>query len=141
VRALWQSISVGAAVTLASRNFPIEEKEQPVHIEVSTQSQVKIIKLRGRLGLGESLDQTSETLTDLLSAGEARFLLDLQEVPMIDSSGIGMLVRYLTAAKQRGGSLKLLNPSKFTLQTLTLVRVVNLFEVFEDLQLAVASFG
>jgi anti-anti-sigma factor len=141
VRALWLSISVGAAVTLASRTFPIEEKEQPVHIEVSTQSQVKIIKLRGRLGLGESLDQTSETLTDLLRAGEVRFLLDLQEVPMIDSSGIGMLVRYLTAAKQRGGSLKLLNPSKFTLQTLTLVRVVNLFEVFEDLQLAVASFG
>jgi anti-sigma B factor antagonist len=141
VRELWQSISIGAAVTLASRNFPSEEKEQPVHIEVSTQSQVKIIKLRGRLGLGESLDQTSETLTDLLSAGEVRFLLDLQEVPMIDSSGIGMLVRYLTAAKQRGGSLKLLNPSKFALQTLTLVRVVSLFEVFEDLQQAVASFG
>ena len=51
-----------------------------------------------------------------------------------------LLVRYLTAAKQRGGSLKLLNPSKFALQTLKLVRVVNLFEIFEDQQLAVASF-
>jgi anti-sigma B factor antagonist len=112
-----------------------------VDIEVRTQSQVKVIKLRGRLGLGESLDRTSETLTDLLGAGESRFLLDLEEVPMIDSSGIGLLVRYLTAAKQRGGSLKLLNPSKFALQTLKLVRVLNLFEVFEDLQQAVASFS
>lgn len=110
-------------------------------IEVRTESQVKVIKLRGRLGVGESLDLTSETLTDLLDAGDARFLLDLQDVPMIDSSGIGMLVRYLTAAKQRGGSLKLLNPSKFALQTLKLVRVLNLFEVFEDLQQAVASFS
>jgi anti-anti-sigma factor len=112
-----------------------------VDIEVRTQSVVKIIKLRGRLCLGESLDRTSATLTDLISAGEVRFLLDLQEVPMIDSSAIGLFVRYLTAAKQRGGSLKLLNPSKFVLQTLKLVRVLSLFEIFEDLRLAVASFS
>jgi anti-sigma B factor antagonist len=112
-----------------------------VDIEVRTQSQVKIIRLRGRLGLGESLDRTSETLTDLIDAGELHFLLDLQEVPMIDSSAIGLLVRYLTSAKQHGGSLKLLNPSKFVLQTLKLVRVLSLFEVFEDLQQAVASFS
>ncbi len=110
-------------------------------IEVRTQSQVKIIKLRGRLGSGEPLDRANETLTDLLGAGDARLLLDLQDVSMIDSSGIGLLVRHLTTAKQRGGSLKLLNPSKFAVQTLKLVRVLNLFEVFEDQQQAVASFS
>ena len=101
---------------------------------------MKIVRLRGKLNLGASLDRANETLKDLVNAGESRFLLDLQEVPMIDSSGIGLLVRYLTAAKQHGGSLKLLNPSKFALQTLKLVRVLSLFEVFEDQQVAVASF-
>jgi anti-sigma B factor antagonist len=115
-------------------------KERPVEIDVRTQDQVKIVRLRGKLNLGASLDRANETLKDLLNAGESRFLLDLQEVPMIDSSGIGLLVRYLTAAKQHGGSLKLLNPSKFALQTLKLVRVLSLFEVFEDQQAAVASF-
>ena len=111
-----------------------------MEIDVRTLSQVKIIKLRGRLGLGESLDRASATLADLLAAGELSFLLDLQEVPMIDSSAIGLLVRFLTSVKHRGGSLKLLNPSKFVTQTLKLVRVLNLFEVFEDPQEAVASF-
>jgi len=115
-------------------------KERPVEIDVRTQDQVKIVTLRGKLNLGASLDRTNETLKDLVNAGESRFLLDLQDVPMIDSSGIGLLVRYLTAAKQHGGSLKLLNPSKFALQTLKLVRVLSLFEVFEDQQIAVASF-
>jgi anti-sigma B factor antagonist len=115
-------------------------KERPVEIDVRTQEQVKIVRLRGKLNLGASLDRANETLKDLVNAGESRFLLDLQEVPMIDSSGIGLLVRYLTAAKQHGGSLKLLNPSKFALQTLKLVRVLSLFEVFEDQQAAVASF-
>lgn len=110
-------------------------------VEVRTQAEVKIIKLRGRLSLGDSLDRVTGTLKDLLESGTIYFLLDLQDVPAIDSSGIGLLVRYLTAAKQRGGSLKLLNPSKFAVQTLTLVRVLNLFEVFTDQQQAVASFG
>ena len=111
-----------------------------MEIEVRTQDQVKIVKLSGKLNLGSALDRTNETIKDLLNAGESRFVLDLQEVTMIDSSGIGLLVRYLSAAKQRGGSLKLLNPSRFALQTLKLVRVLNLFEIFEDSQLAVASF-
>jgi len=111
-----------------------------VEIDVRTQDQVKIVKLRGKLSLGSALDRTNETIKDLLDSGESRFVLDLQEVPTIDSSGIGLLVRYLTAAKQRGGSVKLLNPSKFAMQTLKLVRVVNLFEIFEDQQIAVSSF-
>ena len=111
-----------------------------MEIDVRTQDQVKIVKLRGKLSLGSALDRTNETMKDLLDSGESRFVLDLQEVPTIDSSGIGLLVRYLTAAKQRGGSVKLLNPSKFAMQTLKLVRVVNLFEIFEDQQLAVSSF-
>lgn len=112
-----------------------------MEIEVRTQSEVKIIKLRGRLGLGDAVDRVTDTLKDLLNAGQACFVVDLQEVPAIDSSGIGLLVRYLTAAKQRGGSVKLLNPSKHAVQTLKLVRVLNLFEVFEDVQQAVSSFG
>ena len=109
-------------------------------IEVRSQSQVKILKLRGKLVLGAPIDKLNATLKDLLNAGDTGFLLDLEEVPVIDSSGIGLLVQCLTAAKQNGGSLKLLNPSKFALQTLKLVRVLNLFEVFEDVQQAVASF-
>ena len=112
-----------------------------MEVEVRTQSEVKIIRLRGRLSLGDSLDRVTGTLKDLLDSGTIYFLLDLQEVPAIDSSGIGLLVRYLTAAKQKGGSLKLLNPSKFAVQTLNLVRVLNLFEVFTDQQQAMASFG
>ena len=50
-------------------------------------------------------------------------------------------MRSLTSAKQRGGSVKLVNPSKFALQTLKLVGVVNLFEIFQDEDAAVASFA
>lgn len=110
-------------------------------IEVHTQSDVKVIKFRGRLNLGEAVDRARKTFDDLMAAGDVRFVVDLAEVSMVDSSGIGLLVRSLTAAKQSAGALKLLNPSKFAVQTLRMTGLLSLFEVFDDLDQAIASFS
>jgi len=112
-----------------------------VDIEVRSQSSVKVIRLRGRLNLGDAVDILRQTFDDLLAAGDTRFLLDLAEVTMLDSSGIGLLVRCLTSAKQSAGAVKLLNPSKFAVQTLKMTGLLNLFEVFDNLDRAVSSFG
>lgn len=109
-------------------------------IEVRTLAQVKIVKLRGKLVLGEPADKLAATFTDLIAAGDSRFILDLEEVSMVDSSGIGLLVRFLTAAKQKGGSIKLLNPTKMVVQTFKLVRILNIFEVFDDPAAAITSY-
>jgi anti-sigma B factor antagonist len=111
-----------------------------VDIDIRTQGAVKVIKLRGRLSLGEPVDRLRATIEDLLSAGDKRLVLDLEELQTMDSSGIGLLSRALTSTKQQGGSLKLVNPSKFVVQTLKLVGLLNLFEVFPDSQAASASF-
>lgn len=101
---------------------------------------MKVIKLCGRLTLGESVDRLRETIHDLLAGGDCRMVIDLAEVAMLDSSGIGLLVKSLTNAKQAGGALKLLNPSKFAQQTLKMIGLLGLFEVFEDQEQAVESF-
>lgn len=110
-------------------------------IELRTLGQVKLAKLRGKLNMGDPVDRLRQTLDELLGSGDTRIVLDLSEVPWIDSSGIGLLVKILTSAKQRGGSMKLLNPSKFTVQTLKMICLLDLFEIFEDQQKAVESFG
>src|SRR6266513_4618309 len=112
-----------------------------VDIDVRSQGAVKIIKLRGRLALGEPVERLRATMEDLLNSGENRLVLDLEELATMDSSGIGLLSRFLTSTKQQGGSLKLVNPSKFVMQTLKLVGLLNLFETFPDTQAAAASFS
>jgi anti-sigma B factor antagonist len=116
------------------------ERGTRLDIEVRTQAQVKIVKLRGKLVLGEPVDKLAATFTDLIAAGDSRFILDLEEVPMVDSSGIGLLVRFLTAAKQKGGSIKLLNPPKMVVQTFKLVRILNIFDVYDDAAAAITSY-
>lgn len=98
------------------------------------------MKLKGRLSMGPPLDRFNATMNELLSQGQSRIVLDIEEVPTIDSSGIGMLVRHLTTAKQNGGAIRLLKPSKFTVQTLKMVGLLNLFTTFEEEEAAVASF-
>ena len=110
-------------------------------INVRKRSQVQLVQLKGQLRMGAAVDGLRQMMEDAFGSGETRIVINLAEVPMIDSSGIGLLVRFLASARQRGGNIKLVNPSKFALQTLRLVGVLNLFEIFENDEAAVESFA
>jgi anti-sigma B factor antagonist len=91
--------------------------------------------------MGPGVDGLRQVLEEGLGGGDTRFVLNLAEVPMIDSTGIGLLVRFLASTKQRSGNIKLVQPSKFAVQTLRLVGVLNLFQVFDNDDAAVQSFS
>ncbi len=111
-----------------------------MELETKTQDGVKVVKLKGRLSVGPALERFNAAMNELLGEGHTRIILDLEEVPTIDSSGIGMLVRFQTSAKRSGGAIRLLKPSKLTVQTFKMVGLLNLFRTFEELPQAVASF-
>ena len=92
-----------------------------------------MVKLRGRLCMGLPLDKFNATMTELLEHGHDKIILDLEEMPAVDSSGIGLLMRHLTTAKQSGGNIRLFKPTKFTVQTLKMVGLLNLFSTYDDL--------
>jgi anti-sigma B factor antagonist len=112
-----------------------------VDINVAKRGSVQLVRLRGALRMGPAVDDLRQTMEEALGNGDTRLILNLADVPMIDSSGIGLIVRFLASAKQRGGTVKLVQPSKFATQTMRLVGVLNLFEVFDDDEAAVQSFG
>jgi len=90
--------------------------------------------------MGAAVDGLRQTIEDALGSGDTRIVINLSEVPMIDSSGIGLLVKFLTSTKQRGGNVKLVEPSKFAVQTLRMVGVLNLFEIYDSDDAAMDSF-
>lgn len=109
-------------------------------INVRKRSQVQLVQLRGPLRMGPAVDSLRQTMEEAIANGDARMVINLAEVPMIDSSGIGLLVRFLASTKQRGGNIKLVKPSKFAVQTLRLVGVLNLFEIYDNDDAATESF-
>ncbi len=111
-----------------------------MQIDVRKREEVQVIHLHGDLKIGEPVDSFRQTVEELFGNGDSRIVVNVGDVPMIDSSGIGALVRLLTIAKQRGGALKLVNPSKLAVQTLKIVGLLNLFEIYNDEGEAIGSF-
>ena len=111
-----------------------------MEIQIRRRSDVQLVQLKGHLRLGQPVDDLRRDLEEMLSVGDTRVVLDMSQVPMIDSSGIGLLVKYLTTTKEAGGTLKLINPSDFATKTLKMTGVLNLFEVFHDEEEAINSF-
>jgi len=81
-----------------------------LEINVRKRSQVQVIQLRGALRMGPAVDNLRQTMDEALSNGDTRMVMNLSEVPMVDFSGIGLLVRYLAVIKQKVGTSSSRNP-------------------------------
>ena len=67
-------------------------------------------------------------------------MLDLEHVPALDSSGIGVLMQAYTSLHNRGGHCKLLNPARTPGEVLRVVGLLRVFEVYHDRNAVLASF-
>jgi anti-anti-sigma factor len=59
---------------------------------------------------------------------EVRIVLDLKEVPMMDSSGLGAVVTLHVSARTRGCRLEVVNASKQILELFSMTNILSLFE-------------
>jgi anti-anti-sigma factor len=59
---------------------------------------------------------------------KVRIVLDLQKVPMMDSSGLGAVVTLHVSARTRGCKLEVVNASKQVLELFSMTNVLSLFE-------------
>lgn len=112
-----------------------------LEISVLKYGEVEAVELKGSLVLGSPVNDLRQKVENLAAHGVHQFVFNLEDVSRMDSSGIGLLVMILTSAKEAGGSLKLVNPSKQVTQTLTMCCVLPLFEVYENEKEAISSFG
>jgi anti-sigma B factor antagonist len=101
---------------------------------------VAIIDLNGRLVLGDSDDLLRDKVNSLVQQGEKHILVNLSQVPYMDSSGIGELVGCYTTATRRGGALKLVGLTKRISDLLAITKLLTVFDSYETEKEAVASF-
>lgn len=98
-------------------------------MEVSRQALeggVVIIYLKGRLDATSS-SIVKAALKDLLENGQLKIIVDLHEVPFIDSSGLAALVSGLRVAREKGGNIVL---SRIQVQAETVFRLTMLDRIF-----------
>ena len=102
---------------------------------------VVILELQGKILIGEGDDQLREAVTKLADSGKTKILLNLAEVPYVDSAGLGEVVRCYTTVSRKGGKLKLLNLTKKIQDLLAITKLLTVFETYESEPEAVKSFN
>ena len=88
-----------------------------------------VVRVRGSLDLA-TLKRLESVVTPLLGAGgPRRLLLDLAEVPFVDSAALGGLVRFRHGLAERGEALVLRHCRPEVRHALDVTRLARLFEV------------
>lgn len=109
-------------------------------IEERAIGSVVVLDLAGRLVLGDGGGLLKDRVNALLKHGSKQVVLNLAEVTYVDSSGLGALVGTFLTAKNAGGALKLLSPSKRLHDLLAMARLLKVLDICDSEEQAVQSF-
>ena len=98
-----------------------------------------VLKLSGRL------DSTSSAILkdrvkDCAKSGQTRLVIDMAEVDFVDSSGLGTLVACLRSVNKVGGDIRIAGLQDRVRAVFELIRLHQIFEVFDSISTAADSF-
>ncbi len=99
------------------------------------------LDMRGKFIKGQGGFQLQMLVDKVLSAGTDKILLNLTEVPIIDSMGIGEIVRAFKRVGESGGVLKLVGVTDRVYGALRITQLLDLIESYDTEEKALASFS
>ena len=67
---------------------------------------VTILDLKGKMLIGEGDELLREKINSLVEKGTEKIVLNLEDVPYVDSAGLGEIVRCYTTVSRKNGELK-----------------------------------
>ena len=112
-----------------------------MQIEERVVNDVTILDLKGKITLGEGDEVLKDKINSLILQNRKRILLNLEDVPYIDSAGLGEIVRTYTTVSRQGGQLKLVNLTKRITDLLSITKLLTVFETFESEAEAIQSYS
>ena len=101
---------------------------------------VTVLDLVGKLTIDHGAERIKDKVNSLVAQGRTQIVVNLKDVPYIDSAGLGQLVASYGSVKKAAGSLKLLNVNSRNHDLLSITRLVTIFDSFDSEADAVQSF-
>ena len=102
---------------------------------------VVVLNVEGKILLGEGDVQLNKKIAELIGRKETKILLNLEQVPYMDSGGLGEVVRSFTTVKREGGELKLAGVTSRIKDLMTITKLHTVFDIYDTVAEGVASFA
>src|SRR5689334_745543 len=117
-----------------------ERAVMDVNIEERRIGRVTVLDITGKLTIDQAAQHLKDKMNSLIAQQRIHVVVNLGNVPYIDSGGLGQLVASYGSVMKAGGAMKLLNVGARNHDLLSITRLVTLFESFDSEAEAVRSF-
>tara|TARA_B100000446_G_scaffold179648_1_gene194925 strand:+ start:269 stop:604 length:336 start_codon:yes stop_codon:yes gene_type:complete len=101
---------------------------------------IPILRVKGKIIGNTAVSLKNEIDLQVEEAG-AQLILDLTEVPLLDSSALSAIVATLQKLRQTDGKMVLLNPQKSVMNVLKVTRLHLVLEIYDNEDSAVKAFN
>ncbi len=102
---------------------------------------VVVLVAKGRILGGSDTELLESTVKELIDTGARRVVLDLADVTLVNSSGLGSIISCHASLKKAGGDLKLLKVSNKIESLLVITKLITVFDSFHSEDEAIAAFA
>ena len=89
----------------------------------------------------DQVDGLRRILTECVEGGQPRVVLDCQQIPLIDSAGLELLLDIREACARRAGQFRLAGVNALCADILQVTGLISLFEIHADSVVAAGSFA
>jgi len=112
-----------------------------VKIKERKREGVAILELSGKLMGGPDSEAFNQTLQALIHEGVKNFIVNLERVKWVNSTGLGILISGYSTVRKNGGELKLLKVSDRIENIFIVSKLYTVFQSYDDEEEAVSSFS
>ena len=112
----------------------------PLEVSARESAGIHYLQVHGRLTIGDASEHLNEFTQQLLKQGAKKMVVNLNDIPQIDSSGISSLVKLSISLARQGGGLHLVCGPGRVRDALTVTRLVEAIPTFDSESTASASF-
>jgi anti-sigma B factor antagonist len=106
-----------------------------MNIQVESRGNSRIVHIKGKVTF-EYCPALQSSLDAVLDEGVRRIVIDFKEVPFIDSSGVGEVLRLFKKMKDSNGELILANPNQKLRDLFSMYRFEQFMKIRENTDLS-----
>ena len=91
-----------------------------------------MIRPHGKIVSGEKVMSLKEAINKAVEDGFVKVIVDFEDVPFMDSTGLGVLIAAYTTLKSKEGQMSLVKITQRIKDLLTITKLLTLFDCYDS---------
>lgn len=106
---------------------------------IDDQDGIQIVQLSGKLLGREQTQALTDAVDDLVASGKNHLIINLEQLTHMNSTGLGILIHFLTKSRNSGGELVVVKVPPVIQKLLIITKLNNVFSQEDDMDAAIAT--